>query len=113
MTVELTIFVLQRPAKMTGKSTRTDTIPLAPTLAAAVIGPGGGATAGELVVPAAEWQIAAKRFRVLKPLLKMEEAGRTAADVTGLHSPWANILLRFIDGWRTTDGVSGYRFSCA
>jgi hypothetical protein len=31
-----------------------------------------------VAVPAAEWQVAVKRFKVLKPLLKMEKSGRTA-----------------------------------
>jgi putative transposase len=32
-------------------------------------------------VPAAEWQVAVKRFKILKPLLNMEQSRRTAADV--------------------------------
>ena len=62
-----------------------------------------------VAVPAAEWQVAVKRFKVLKPLLTMEKSGRTAADVkraAQLLGKHPVTVYRWLENYRRCERLS-------
>ena len=62
-----------------------------------------------VAVPAAEWQVAMKRFKVLKPLLKMEKSERTAADVkraAQLLGKHPVTVYRWLENYRRCERLS-------